>query len=106
MTNLRDWQKRASERRDNINPCGDEDAIGAFVDGFDSRAAEIDLLLQIIEKQSEALTQISNDKNKTIASDSQEFMDGAYTAFGRNAELADETQAEVQGLVEKLVKDV
>jgi hypothetical protein len=41
MTNLRDWQKKA------------------FANGLDYRNKDIDLLLQIIEKQSEALAKIT-----------------------------------------------
>jgi hypothetical protein len=64
--NLRDWQKRASERRNKI--ATDDTFMGSitsFKAGFDSRNAEIDLLLQIIEKQSEALQKIYYLDSKT-----------------------------------------
>jgi hypothetical protein len=100
--NLRDWQKKASERRNKLAEMQSERITSTLVDadtrarhfrnGFDSRDHEIDLLLQIIEKQSEAIEAIGRSR----------ALNGDDTASAR---LARTTQAEVQGLVERLVKE-
>jgi ribosomal protein S12 methylthiotransferase accessory factor YcaO len=95
MTNLRDWQKKASERMGELANeyafIGKGNAqivkLNGFRHGYSSRDAEIDLLLQIIEKQSEALAWYER------------------STVGALRFKALSTQAEVQGLVEKLVKD-
>jgi hypothetical protein len=100
--NLRDWQKKASEKRDAAalerfklyqKKLGEiesgvlhiEPIFGAFCYGFDSRDAEIDILLQIIEKQSEALALIKS----------------GLSSKGPRP-IAHETQAEVDKLIEQL----
>jgi hypothetical protein len=83
-TNLRDWQKS------NVY----EDGHSLLVTLSN---AEIDLLLQIIEKQSEAL-------DKIYSIDSKKHKDGSRELWGCG-EIARTTQAEVQQIVERLVKD-
>jgi hypothetical protein len=87
--NLRDWQKKASD--------------------FGPLDSEIDLLLQIIEKQSEALEFYAKDseflrwceKNENPLFRSVfESMKNNHDAVASKARTA---QAEVQGLVEKLM---
>ncbi len=100
--NLRDWQKKASERRDaaaqkistawaNDTVHGGIKAVAAL--GFDSRDSEIDLLLQIIEKQSAALE---------FYTYSETWANYATVALEDGGSEARTVQAEVQGLVEKL----
>lgn len=82
MTNLRDWQKKASERRNKLTIKFDDYNAHKLLD------AEIDLLLQIIEKQSEALELIKSMNSPM--------------GFAGCPVIARTTQAEVQGLVEKI----
>jgi len=112
MTNLRDWQKKASEK---LGTSKDQ-AVKIWnnvVDGYegnssfrwpaiqqmiDKRDAEIDLLLQIIEKQSEALEFYANGGNFNYDLWIDKESGAHFT--GKTARA---TQAEVQGLVEKLM---
>jgi hypothetical protein len=103
MTNLRDWQKKASERSDTgyKKLVLDERWEWAIYDaGYNSRDAEIDLLLQIIEKQSATLGFYANGGNFNYDLWIDKETGGHFTG-----KLARNTQAEVQGLVEKLVKE-
>jgi len=90
MTNLRDWQKKASFWAPDYMCETKEMDHGMPV----VRAEYVDLLLQIIEKQSAVLDDLSTspELNRTLV--------GASVK-----RLARTTKAEVQGLVEKLVKD-
>jgi hypothetical protein len=91
---LRDWQKKASERRDAEAEVS-EIVNGVFYPkwyakhfkaGYSFRDAEIDLLIQIIEKQSEALALYQNAR-QIISQD-----------------IARTTQAEVQQIIERLIE--
>jgi hypothetical protein len=109
MSNLRDWQKKASERRDvdalaEISKAqyvsnGDTLFQAMFKKGFNSRDAEIDLLLQIIEKQSEALCKVG-EVDVPSSADKLSWI----VMLESVGVLARTTQAEVETLIEKLVK--
>lgn len=66
------------------------------IEAFQAVQSERDALAESLALAVGALEKISADKNQTIASRDQEFMDGAYTAFGRSAEIADEALAEIK----------
>jgi DNA-binding MarR family transcriptional regulator len=95
MTNLRDWQKKASERRVQaadkhaipLNSLTQKFEANGFIEGSKSRDHEIDLLLQIIEKQSEAIAEIQP------------------RCWGEAAERIRTTQAEVEKIVERLTNE-
>ena len=126
--NLRDWQKKASARLDidatnelfkaHLVDEGDSIFQTMYKKGFSSRDHEIDLLLQIIEKQSEALrfysradvwgTDMPGTRTAIDPCDQEELELRSSEKFFkdvRGGKLARTTQAEVQGLVEKLVKE-
>ena len=114
MTNLRDWQKKASERREEgakkygVHIVNNLHSLGTykqadFKAGFDSRDHEIDLLLQIIEKQSETIEFYADKKN---SNEITEYKGVKITAVGIDGgRRALDTQAEVKQIVERLVKD-
>jgi len=104
MTNLRDWQKKASERKTfvqrecdkiyrtayncpDVSPIESIQVIANYA--FHSRDAEIDLLLQIIEKQSEAL-------------DVYAMTNETFPEYG---DVARTTKAEVKQIVERLINE-
>jgi hypothetical protein len=119
MTNLRDWQKKASERsyekaeaaRIQCPCCGETFSNDATIEMSRDchRDAEIDLLLQIIEKQSEALGFYADYKGEIrddmeLRDNIQPFGDGKINwQYEQGGKRARTVQAEVQGLVEKLV---
>jgi hypothetical protein len=80
---LRDWQKKASERRDKLTIKFDDYNAHKLLD------SEIDLLIQIIEKQWATLELIANGDERF---DKVSFKKRART-----------TQAEVSELVNKLM---
>ena len=110
MTTLRDWQKKASEKRDKLaggikSAYLDEYKFivgGYFCAGFDSREHEIDLLIQIIEKQAAALERLTKVGPPSLPTTGAEW---SAQCLKDNCEIARTTQAEVEALVEKLVKD-
>jgi hypothetical protein len=123
VTNLRDWQKKASERRDALAvskyPSSAVDAErrlqnrwhrGTFKAAYSLRDAEIDLLLQIIEKQSETISfyadkanwyryEIEGDDVEVVTKGPNEIDDWIG---GKRART---TQAEVQQIVERLTNE-
>lgn len=114
VTNLRDWQKKARERREVFAEKFAVSSVGypgvrvlsryhAAQEVWDARNAEIDLLLQIIEKQSEAIERLTKVGPPSVPTTGAEW---AEQALKDNCQIARTTQAEVQALVEKLVKDV
>lgn len=114
MTTLRDWQKKASERRDasftkfrtkewprkECPMCSD--LSHGFGHGFTARDDDIDLLLQIIKKQGAALEFYAKDQQFNCGSPMTNSQKRDMDDYGGAART---TQAEVAKLVEKLVKD-
>jgi hypothetical protein len=107
--NLRDWQKKAwdktiffAKEKSKLysKPVADGIYEGIIL-GHNHSSTEIDLLLQIIEKQSEALKKLTEcNWPKDISSCAG--LDANSTFLLGNIELAEQTQSEVQGLVEKI----
>jgi hypothetical protein len=100
-TKLRDWQKKASEKSRDLAKHEDSDGYFGFLSGYAARDSEIDLLIQIIEKQSKAL----DDYASEVPSETRFTETGYHLCKPAMGTKARTTQAEVQEIIEELVKE-